>query len=248
MIPLKFPDSIGDSLSAITFDYNAVDSRTYYLNLSSSNLFQPLKAFIDDKFLDFTSLISITMHNSSKWVDLRTDISTNSAAWVKPVVYIYPTLLKDPVNLTTFYQVTASFVQRYPMFLGENPEYVENQKAYVYYYSYDIVNYVNDKYIKNSNMAYCECPPSFNLVIRCSDTSGGSVNCDNGSFSCSSCANSNYGQSQWVPCYYENDLNYINRYMQIFIDAYFDDRYEKSLKGAIFQVKNCKWEFVRYMI
>ena len=35
-------DSIGDSLSAISFDYSAIDSRTYYLNASSAQLFDPL--------------------------------------------------------------------------------------------------------------------------------------------------------------------------------------------------------------
>ena len=246
MTSLNFPDSIGDSLSAITFNYGAVDSRTYYLNLSSSQLFEPLKTFIDDKFLDFTSMISITMNNSAKWVDMKTTISTNSAAWIKPLIYIHPTLLQEPVAITSFYNVTASFAQKYPIFVTDYPEFVENQKAYVYYYVYEVVNRLNFIQTTYSDIAHCMCPLSYNLVVSCNDYSGGSVNCDNGSFSCSSCAGS-CAQSKNVPCYYENGLNIIDRYMLVNIDSYFDDRYEKFLKCAIFRVKNCKWEFLRYL-
>lgn len=246
MIPITNIDSIGDSLSAISLNYDMADSRTYYLNLSSKKLFEPLKLFIDEKCSSFLSIISLAKTNSSKWIDLKTSITTNSASWIKPIVYTHPIILQDPVNVTTFYQVTAAFSQKYPIFINEYPEYVENQKAYVYYYVYDSINRSNFAQSIYSNPAYCQCPPSYDLIVKCVDTSSGKVNCDNGTKSCASCAKTCFVKKQ-IWCYYENGVNAINRYIVAKVNAKFTDRYEKSLKCAIFQVKNCKWEFLKYL-
>lgn len=240
-------DSIGNSLSTINVNYQTVDNRTFFLNVSSDQIFNPVQEFLIPNFDSFDSLISITMQNSSKWVDMKTTVSTNSSAWIKPISYIHPIILEEPVSITNFYELTSRFSQKYPILNANGyPTYVENQKAYLYYYSYDIVNRLNFVTTKNSNMAQCDCPPTYTIVVQCKDSSKGWVTCDNGTSSCSSCAKS-CQKTSTVNCYYENGQNRVYRYLSANINAYFDDRYEKNIKCALFQVKNCKWEFQRYI-
>lgn len=246
------PDSIGDSLSAISFNYTAADSRTYYLNLSATQLFDPFEVFINSKFDMFTSLITTTKNNSAKWVDLTTDISTNSAAWVKPLVYVHPIVLLDSTPITTNLRtVSTAFVSHYPVMypLPETtyPSYVENQKAYLYFYTSESITRLNYSQTQVSDpMAFCECPVSYTVYVSCQDSAGGTLNCDNGSFSCSGCAKS-CSNSASVACYYENGSNTMSRYISVTVNAYFNDTYEKNLKCVAYQVKNCKWEFVGYL-
>ena len=245
-------DSIGDSLSAISFDYSAIDSRTYYLNASSAQLFDPLENFVNNKFDVLTSLISTTMNNSAKWVDLCTDVSTNSAAWIKPLIYIHKKVLLDSFPITVnLGAVSSTFVQIYPIFssLPGNvyPSYVETQKAYLYFYTIETINRLNYSQTQTSDpVAHCSCPASHTIIVQCHDYASGMVNCDNGSFSCGSCANSCTKLSA-VKCFYENGLNTVDRYLSVTVNAYFDDTYEKNLKCAEYQVKNCNWEFVGYL-
>ena len=257
MIPLNSSDSIGDSLSSISIDFSSIDFRTYYLNVSSVELFDPLKTFVDNSFNAFTDLVTTVKNNSAKWIDMETTVTTNSSAWIKPILYVHDTIMSDLVPVTTnLFTVSSAFVQKYPVFspLPETvyPEYVERQKAYVYFYTYayahDEGNLLNFVETKNSDLfAYCDCPTSSVVTVYCVDQPpGGSLSCNHGTISCSVCGAS-CAKSASVPCYYENGTNHVERYISLNVNAYFDDRYEKKLVCAIFQIQNCEWEFLRYL-
>jgi len=248
--PIINTEDIGNTLSSINLSFKGLDAFTYGLHVSAYNLFEPLMEFYVTHKDRFKSLITTTQTYSANWETMRTLVSTNSAKWIKPIVFIHPTVYRYPIALSTLNIIVSSFNDLYPILPDPTiaPNHIENQRAIIYYYTNTIKDVVNDSFVQNSNeVAGCYSQDSATGCVRCQNRVGrGSTSCRGQQQSCGGCAGGACQSCATVSCRYpETNTNSTNRYIQATINSRFQDVYERELKGMMYTVKDCSWTFER---
>lgn len=250
LTPILSSEDIGNSLSSINLNFLEIDNFTYSLNLSAFVLFEPLMNFYVNHKDEFKSLITTVQTFSANWDTVKNLVSTNSAKWIKPIVYIHPAPLSFPAYLSSVNLLLSSFNSIYPILNVDlsPPNYVENQKAFIYYYTQSIKDVLNENFTVNSaEVAHCVAEDSRTGCVTCRNHVGrSSTSCRGEQQSCGGCAGSSCQSCATVFCRYpETRTNRTNRYIQATINSSFQDVYERELKGMVYVVKNCSWTFER---
>jgi hypothetical protein len=237
---------IGDELPKINLNFKNLDNYTFALNLGSSNYFDPFRDFYVTNRENFNYMITMVQQNSARWQSVSTLVTRNSSAWIKPIVYIHPEIVSFPVSNSEIDKITNSFKVLYPILNVNNPpNYVENQKAIIYYYTKDIKDIVDDNDIINSNFAECVSKGLIQVAISCRNNVSGTAKCNGNSWNCAGRCSSSCNPSVSLNCVYNNRTNKQSRYMTARLRGIFSDRYERNIRGLVLTVKNCEWTFER---
>lgn len=250
IIPILSSDFIGNSLSSTNTTYNNLELWTNNITFSAINYFQPLVNFYTF-YRDFwkSSIgYATTLDAPRRLSSFRTTVQENSAKWVKPITIFYPNLVEyDTSTINGFIDdATNWFINKYPIFnINSNvPNFVENTNAIVYFIAYNLETKaqsvvttpkpVNCSTDDRSAQLGCQ------IVFRNNITCYGRPVCPR--------FNGTYYSQFTISCRYENNLKTITRGGEFTIDREFIDRSENNSLGAIvLQVKNCEWQFVKFL-
>jgi len=247
---IKNVDYIGNSLSAINTNYKVLEYWTNNIILSSNNYFQPLLTFYT-YFGDFwksTINYAFSINAPARLSSFRTTVETNSAFWVKPISFFYPTV--RPYNVGTLNANLDTslnwFKTKFPVLSGvstNKPRYAENTRAFLYCLFYNETVSVNETptVIASRNCstqdrsAIVDCYIIYLNNVACYSTwicpsyswRGGGPTCKR-TFS--------------ISCNYENNQKSIVRSGIANINNYFKDRSEYDHIYCLqLIVKNCDW-------
>jgi len=245
---------VGDSLSAININFDVIDSTLQKLNIDTNKFLIPYSNFFKQNQKIIKSITDVFYDRKPLWDSMVTIVSTNSAKWIKPIVFISSNVYRFPESndQSTINSVINQFKSVYPMFessSSQRPNYIENQKAVVYYYVNHISNKLTINDTINSDIANCVSQGTKTTVINCQNQRLNSTTTCNGSeVSCLGCEGTPCQQEVSVTCLYpETKTTTTNRYIQAIIRSNFEDISEKEIKTIFLTVKDCDWVIERIL-
>ena len=253
LLNIKNFENIGDSLSSININFDVIDSSLQKLNINTDKFLIPYINFFKQNEKKLTGLIDILYDKKPNWDIMSSYVTTNSAKWIKPIVFIDSNIYRFPesnLKATTDF-VIETFRSIYPVFTDSSnePNYIENQKAVIYYY----VNHIHKKTIMedmtNSDFANCVSQGTKTAILTCQDkVNFDKTYCDGKELTCLGCGGTPCQQSVSVTCVYpETKTTTTNRYIQAIIRSNFEDIAEKEIKTIFLKIKDCNWVIERIL-
>lgn len=242
-------EAIGNSLSAVNTNYQALEYWTKEISLSCVNYFDPLVNFylFYGDFWKKTITYSYAISAPQRLNSFRTVVENNSATWVKPISFYYPIIRQYNVSTLNENLSTAFlwFKSKYPMFVSTStaPRYAESTNAYLYCLFSEEVQKVNDNLVQ-SDLTPCTTEDR-NATVGCHVIYLNNVDCY-GSPVCPQFSWQSGGPTCQkifrAICSFENNLKVINRGIVVNVDNQFRDRYERTEIYCLkLTVRNCDW-------
>lgn len=254
LLKIQKLEFIGDSLSAININFDVIDNTLKQINFNTDKFLIPYRNFFKENHEKLKFIEYVFYDKKSNWESMVSFVTTNSAKWIKPVVFIDPNVYRFPdSNLqTTIDKVVNNFKTFFPVFKdrsGTIPNYIENQKAIVYYYVNQITNTTKIEDVVNSDFANCVSQGAKSVVLNCQNTVNGTKTFCNGvETTCLGCGGTPCQQQVSVTCLYpETKSTTTNRYIQAIIRSNFEDIAEREIKTIFLTMKNCEWVIERVL-
>jgi hypothetical protein len=254
LLKIQKLELIGDSLSAININFDVIDQKIKTINFNTEKFLIPYVNFFKQNQKRLTFMEDIFYDKKSNWDSMVTIVTTNSAKWIKPIVFIDPTIYKfnDSNTQTTKNRVIDNFKKFFPVFKDNSntiPNYLENQKGVIYYYVNNITNTTRIEDTVNSDFANCVSQGTKTTILNCQNTSNSnSTYCNGVQTTCLGCAGTPCQQQVSVTCVYpETKTTTTNRYIQAIIRSNFEDIAEKEIKTIFLTIKNCEWTIERIL-
>jgi hypothetical protein len=246
-------DSIGDSLSAVNQNYNALDQLVSNIQFSAINYWIPMANYYEERKDFWKQQAKDVAKNIDNWRVGSTVFETNSSRWITPMVAWYPCLLEYEAIQKTPSLPIESFKNwlnsNYPVLASKNiPNYLDGQRCIVYAISYSQDTPTIQKY-DLFDTTTCRTKDQ-TACASCSKSYRGRASCDNGDFDCNGTNNGKVCQS--MKCYFigENGKQTPTKTMSIHaaIEIDYENKYEATdLVVAVFVVKNCEWQFSSFL-
>lgn len=254
LLNIKKLEFIGDSLSAININFDVIDSTIKQINFNTEKFLIPYVNFFRENHKKIKFIEDVFYDKSSNWESMVTFVTTNSAKWIRPIVFVDKEIYKfeDSNTQTTINKVLNNFRTFFPVFKDTNstiPNYIENQKAIIYYYVNQINNRIKIEDVVNSDFANCVSQGTKTVILNCQNTTNNTKTFCNGTeMTCLGCGGSPCQQQVSVTCLYpETKSTTTNRYIQAIIKSNFEDIAEKEIKTIFLTMKNCEWTIERIL-
>ena len=275
ILNLKATDYIGDSLSSVNLNYKVLETWTNNITFSSVNLYNPLLNFYNfyGDFWKSTINYATSINAVNRLNSFATNVETNSAKWIKPVTFFYPTIKiynSSTLNVD-LNQAFTWFKSVYPVLTTSTakPNFAENTKAFLYCMFYEESVKINQNRTITGTTEYGSatrnCTTSNRSgVVGCYVIWRNNVQC----YSTDVCPMFNYVEGRGAyttlfgrftrggnvtcqrtftaSCSYENGAKSINRSLILNVNNYFKDRSEYDRVYCLqLTVKNCDWVLER---
>jgi hypothetical protein len=254
LLKIQKLEFIGDSLSAININFDIIDSTIKNINFNTDKFLIPYVNFFKENQKRLKFMEDVFYDKKSNWDSMVSFVTINSAKWIKPIVFVDPNVYKfsDSSLQTTINSIVNNFKTFHPVFKDDNktiPNYIENQKAVVYYYVNNINNTIKLEDVVNSDFANCVSQGTKSIILNCQNTmKNTSTFCNGVETTCSGCAGTPCQQQVSVTCVYpETKTTTTNRYIQAIIRSNFEDIAEKEIKTIFLTMKNCEWAIERIL-
>lgn len=244
-------EAIGNSLSATNANYSTLEFWTNNIMASSVQYFSPLLNFylFYGDFWKTTINYAYSLNAPQRLSSFQTNVETNSAKWITPITFFYPTIpLFSASTLNTQLNTAVDwFRNRFPIFIGTNPrpQYAENTTAYLYCMFYREQLKVNQNVVEQQSRpcrtenrtAVANCHVIWQNNVTCY---GRSVCLPHNSTPTRPTCRRNYTAN----CSYENGSQSISRFARANINNLFNDRFEhERIYCLVLKVKNCQWSW-----
>lgn len=253
MHKLNHNDFIGNSLSSININFNELEYWTNNIQLSSERYYQPLVEFYRyygnfwKSSIDFSKKINAIERLS----DFSTNVETNSAKYIKPIVIIYPNVLLFNNNNIQNYRKNAIdwFIKNYPVKneINLKTNFVENSVAFVYLMFYTVKEILNG-IVPEVNTTLCQTN-DVGITVKCRHKLSGDVSCGRKKLVedavCQRYRTVDCNKTYSVGCGYDDNwAKSIIRGGKLTVDEYFKDRSEMDRMDIyMLKVENCKWVY-----
>jgi hypothetical protein len=146
VFPIKDYESIGDSLSSINYNFNALDIYTCNFEYSASNLWNSIYNQFSENSANWLSTMNLVKTNSGCWTDTYNSVRTLSSQWLKPISLIYPYAADFSVDGSTTNDIIAAVTnwvnETLPVFSGTCYNFIVGQELYIFTPLYSEINRV----------------------------------------------------------------------------------------------------------
>ena len=88
--PINDIENIGDSLSSINYNFNALDVYTCNFEFSANNIWNSIYSVFNTNSAHWVDSINTFESNSACWQETYTTVKNLSSIWLKPISLIYP--------------------------------------------------------------------------------------------------------------------------------------------------------------
>lgn len=242
--------SIGDSLSTVNLNYEALDTWITSVQLSAQNLWKPLVNYYQVKNKLFKNAAAIGSLWKTSWDGCTSQVQINSAKWLEPVVVFYPNVLTSndllpdqSVKPETYSKITSWLNTNFSPTSSNNvTTYIQNQKAYVYALKQESATPISTVRLLQDTGS---CSTNdVTVTTYCVNNYHGYVYCSNGDFNCEGQSNG-CNQSATCTCNYDQTgTHYYNPVIQAYLNFKYTNTYESSkMPCLVFEVQNCAWRY-----
>jgi len=136
-VPINYKSSIGDSLSAISFNFRTLDINLCNLENSVNQKLNPIYTIFSEFSSKWNDSVSILESNSSCWIDTYSTVSEMSGFWLKPITIVYPYPFTGDSDITTIQDWLNEYL---PPRSGNCVNYIVGQELYVHSPEYLSIN------------------------------------------------------------------------------------------------------------
>ena len=145
VFPIKDYESVGDSLSSINYNFNALDIYTCNFEYSASSLWNSIYNQFSENSANWVSTMNLVKTNSGCWTDTYNSVRTLSSVWLKPISLIYPYAAQFNINGSTndLISVVTNWInETLPVFSGTCFNFIVGQELYIFTPLYSEMNRV----------------------------------------------------------------------------------------------------------
>jgi hypothetical protein len=135
VFPIKDYESIGDSLSSINYNFNALDIYTCNFEYSAANLWNSIYNQFSENSANWVSTMNLVKTNSGCWTDTYNSVRTLSSNWLKPISLIYPYTADFNIDGATndIIGVVSNWInETLPVFSGTCFNFIVGQELYIF--------------------------------------------------------------------------------------------------------------------
>jgi hypothetical protein len=140
VFPILNTESIGDSLSSINYNFNALDVYTCNFEYSANNVWNNIFNEFAANSSNWTNAINEFKANSGCWNQTYTTVSNLSSAWLKPISLIYPFPFESSTNIIS--EVSNWINETLPVFSGTCYNFIVGQELYIFTPLYQYINQI----------------------------------------------------------------------------------------------------------
>lgn len=140
VFPILNTESIGDSLSSINYNFNALDVYTCNFEFSANNIWNNIFNEFAENSAGWASAINTFKANSGCWDQTYTTVSNLSSAWLKPISLIYPFPFESSENIIS--EVSNWINETLPVFSGTCYNFIVGQELYIFTPLYQYINQI----------------------------------------------------------------------------------------------------------
>jgi hypothetical protein len=145
VFPIKDYESVGDSLSSINYNFNALDIYTCNFEYSASSLWNSIYNQFSENSANWVSTMNLVKTNSGCWTDTYNSVRTLSSVWLKPISLIYPYASEFNIDGATndLISVVTNWInETLPVFSGTCFNFIVGQELYIFTPLYSELNRV----------------------------------------------------------------------------------------------------------
>jgi hypothetical protein len=246
-------DYIGNSLSSMNFNFSVLETWTNNILLSSEKYYEPLMNFYKSygEFWKSSINFSKKINAIERLSNFSTNVETNSAKYIKPIVIIYPNvILFNNANIVKYKNDAIDwFKEKYPVKDEKNlkTNFVENSVAFVYLMFYQEELKLNTEF-KTVDTTLCQTN-DVGITAKCQHNLSGDVSCGKKKIVednvCQRYPTVSCDLTFPVRCGYDaNWAKSITRGGSLTVDRYFNDRSEiDRIIVYMLKVENCEWVY-----
>ena len=244
-------ETIGNSLSTVNSNYKNLELWTNNIIFSSVNYFKPLLNFylFYGDFWKQTINYAYSLDAPRRLSAFQTTVETNSATWIKPITFTYPTIqLFNPATLNSNLNTALTwFRTNFPVLPQQSnarPFYAENTRAFLYCIFYEEIVRINasptltrTRNCRTENRtAIANCHVIWQDNVSCY----GARVCPQYSWRAGRAPTCR--RAYTANCSYENGQRAIDRSLIVNINNFFRDRFEhQKIYCLQLRVQNCQW-------
>ena len=130
VFPIKDYENIGDSLSSINYNFNALDVYTCNFEYSANNIWNQMYNTFSNNSATWNSYINTVTTTSAAWNDTYTVVSQLSSIWLKPISLIYPYPFADNTNIAG--DISVWLNDNFPVVSNLCSNFVIGQELYIF--------------------------------------------------------------------------------------------------------------------
>ena len=137
VFPIIDTESIGNSLSSINLNFNALDYELCSIENRDDTTWNPAFTIFSENSAAWVNAFNIVKTNSACWIDTTSTVFETSGFWLKPISIVYP----YPFPTSTDIAVVRAWVEdNFPILVGTCYNYIVGQELYVYCPEYTSIN------------------------------------------------------------------------------------------------------------
>ena len=261
-------ETIGDSLSAVNYNYLSLETETLVLKLSTDTLWIPMQQY----YLQYGATIKDAVNTintiAPALFDATTIVQNNSAGWIKPITIFYPNIFSSSDSNFTIFNTISSWVQlSFPVIpnpvdiidnntgtvktvLPSQPSYVQNQIMIVYAHTWGVnSNPSGTTILTDSTTCYSH---DEKICVSCSICYYGGTFCGEDTWvdcggNCTSCQTCGELSCNFAAPPYTSIGDHVARSS---INANINIQYQdvgelQNLNAFVFSVQDCNWVLQR---
>lgn len=141
VFPIKDYENIGDSLSSINYNFNALDIYTTNFEYSANTLWNNFYNMFSSNSSVWINAINTVKSNSGCWTNTYNTVKSLSSIWLKPISLIYPYPIdQNGDNSSIISEVTNWVNETLPVFSGKCYNFIVGQELYIFTPLYEQIN------------------------------------------------------------------------------------------------------------
>lgn len=143
VFPIKDYENIGNSLSSINYNFNALDVYTCNFEFSALNFWNSVYSTLNSVSSQWINAVNSVRSNSSCWTETYTTVKSLSSVWLKPISLIFPYPFDgDGSSDEIIAQVTNWVNEALPIVSGSCYNFIVGQELYIFTPQYKQINQI----------------------------------------------------------------------------------------------------------
>lgn len=141
VFPIQDTESIGDSLSSINYNFNALDIYTCNFEYSAANYWNSVYTLFNSNSASWINALNTVKTNSACWTNTYTTVKNLSAVWMKPISLIFPYVFSSEGDEDTIISEVTSWVNdALPISTGTCYNFIVGQELFIFSPQYSEIN------------------------------------------------------------------------------------------------------------
>lgn len=141
VFPIESYENIGDSLSSINYNFNALDIYTCNFEFSATNYWNSVYTLVNANSASWVDAINTFRETSACFQETYTIVSALSSLWLKPISLIYPYVFPIGGSTENIISTVTTWVNtNLPVLVGTCVNFIRGQELYVFSPQYNNIN------------------------------------------------------------------------------------------------------------